>query len=174
MVMLVDVAAAKPASSGTGEYALSEEDWAKIAGGTGTPEAPHLPDILIVAPAGQHTAVSYPAALPGVLGVGGYRCSGAPLHAYSDKLSSKPDLLAPGNNVGVPGSKTLWTDTSAAAALATGAAARLWTAFPRCSATEISDALRSTAFGGLTARLSLEAAEAALQQSNCGASNTAS
>jgi hypothetical protein len=173
MVMLVDVAAAKPASSGTGEYALSEEEWVRVAGGTGTPEAPHLPDILIIAPTGQHQAVSYPAALPGVLGVGGYRCSGAPLHAYSDKLSSKPDLLAPGSNVGVPGSKTLWTDTTAAAALAAAAAARLWTSFPRCSATDLSDALRSTAFQGLTARLSLEAAEAALQHSKCGSQNAA-
>jgi hypothetical protein len=178
MVMLVDVAAEKPANSGTGEYSLSEAEWMKVATGSGTPEAPHLPDVLIVAPTGDKKAVGYPAALPGVLAVGGYKCNGQPLHTHrnssSSSSSSKPDILAPGGNVAIPGANKVWTDDAAAAALVAGAAARLWTAFPNCSADEIKGALLSSSSGGgwQAARLSLVATETALQIRECGQRST--
>jgi hypothetical protein len=179
MVMLVDVAAEKPANSGTGEYSLSEADWVKVATGSGTPEAPHLPDVLIVAPTGDKSAVGYPAALPGVLAVGGYRCNGRPLHTHlnSSSSSSKPDILAPGGNVAIPGANKVWMDDAAAAALVAGAAARLWTAYPNCSADEIKAAILSSSSGSggsgwRAARLSLAAAETALQLSICGQHST--
>lgn len=205
MVMFVDVAAEKPANSGTGDYAVSEGDWVKVATGVGTPEALHPPDVLIIAPAGNSATMSFPAALPGVLGVGSYKCSGELLHAYtthssshtnSSGGSSKPDILAPGYNIAVPGSDKAWTDSSAAAALVAGAATRLWSAHPRCSAEEIKTALRSS--GGVfvtessrssrgssngsgvaskaqqqVPRLSLAAAEAILALSDCGTTQPA-
>lgn len=176
MVMLVDVAAAKPANSGTDEYALSEADWVRVATGSGTPEAAHAPDVLIVAPSGNNAAVGYPAALPGVLAVGGFKCSGEPLTEHTDtaRRLHKPDMLAPGGNIAVPGTDKVWEDDSAAAAFVAGAAARLWSAYPRCSADDIKAALRSSASSDTQAAvLSLPAAEAALQLSSCATpSNT--
>jgi serine protease len=167
MVMLVDVAADQPASTGTEEYALSEAEWVKVATGEGTPESPHAPDVLVIAPAGQRPALSYPAALPGVVAVSGHKCSGEALHEHHPSDSRQPDVSAPGEGVGIPGSDKTWTDDTAAAAVVAGAAARLWSAHPSCSAEDIKAALKVTASEGQVAWLSLAAAEAALQLSGC-------
>lgn len=167
MVMMVDVAADKQATTGFTDYSLSEAEWVKVATGVGTPEAQHPPDVLIVAPTGHTSTVGFPAALPGVLGVGGFKCSGEPLQNYTS--SGKPDILAPGINVAIPDTDKSWSDSAAAAALVAGAAARLWSAYPRCNADEIrAGLLASVSSSRQPAHLNVAAATLTLEMSPCG------
>jgi hypothetical protein len=170
MVMLVDVVSDAPASTGSGEFSLSEAEWIAAATGPGTAEAVHTPDVLVVAPAGQKEGVGFPAALPHVIGVGSHKCSGEAMQSYAN--SGKPDILAPGANIAVGADAQPWTDSAAAAAFVAGAAVRLWSGFPRCSANEVRGALLAAASkeAPLSAvQLSLPTAVAALRKLSCAA-----
>jgi hypothetical protein len=179
MVVLVDVEGQGPtAPVGSGAFKISEADW--LAAATGPTIDGGSPDVLVVAPAGDKSSgVAFPAAFPQVLAVGGFDCEGKPMRSsYSSGAKQQPNILAPGKNIIVPdvrkdgkspaGTKT-WEGSAAAAGLVAGAAARLWSAFPSCSADQVRAALLSSRPQGPAqpARLSLEAAQKALADKKC-------
>jgi hypothetical protein len=179
MVVLVDVegqAATSPI--GSGAFKISEADWQAAA--TGPTIDGGSPDLLIVAPAGDKSSgVAFPGAFPQVLAVGGYDCEGRPLRSsYSSGAKQQPDMLAPGKSIIVPdvrrdgktpAATKAWEGSAAAAALVAGAAARLWSAFPGCSADQVRAALLSSRpeGPGQPARLNLEAAQKSLAEKKC-------
>ncbi|KAF6261523.1 peptidase S8/S53 domain-containing protein [Scenedesmus sp. NREL 46B-D3] len=179
MVVLVDVAGKGPTSPvGSGVFKLSEAEW--LAAATGPTVDGGAPDVLLVAPAGdKSSSVAFPGAFPQVLAVGGYDCEGRPLRSsYSRGSKKQPDILAPGKNIIVPsvlkdGSSLAatksWEGSAAAAALAAGAAARLWSAFPGCGADMVRAALLSSTPLGSSqpARLNLAAARQFLVDRKC-------
>eukprot|EP00878_Enallax_costatus_P013897 GHUV01014532.1.p1 GENE.GHUV01014532.1~~GHUV01014532.1.p1 ORF type:complete len:390 (-),score=116.54 GHUV01014532.1:915-2084(-) len=182
MVMLVDVEANSPAAPvGEDGYQISEADW--LASATNTTEDGSPPDILVVAPAGDIPGrVTYPAADPRVIAVGGYTCDERPMINYTSSNSSSrsrvPDILAPGKNTPVPDFQKdgvsgvrLWEGSSAAAAYTAAAAARLWSAYPQCPADWIRLALLSSVPGKvlpvLPVKLNLQQAQTYLQQNRC-------
>lgn len=179
MVVLVDVTAQWPtAPVGSSGFRISEADW--LAAATARTVDGGSPDVLMVAPAGDSFGgVAFPAMFPQVVAVGGFDCEGSPLRSsYGSGAKQQPDILAPGKNMIVPdvrrdGSRTAatkaWEGSAAAAALVAGAAARLWSAFPGCSADQVRAALLSSRPQGAAqpARLYLEAAQKALAGQKC-------
>lgn len=178
MVMYVDIQSPSPAAPiGTQENRISEADWLITA--TGKTDDGRPPDVLIVAPAGDVPGrLAYPAVYPQVIAVGGYSCDGKPINSYPANGTAKPDILAPGKGITVPDVKRFapvgvrgWEGSAAAAAYTAAAAARLWTAFPKCSADEIRAALLSNRpAAAASARLDLRLAQRYLSQHSCSSS----
>jgi hypothetical protein len=179
MVVLVDVEGQAPtAPIGSSGFKVSEADWLAAAAGPSIDGS--APDVLLVAPAGdKSSSVALPAAFPQVLAVGGYDCDGRPLRSsYSQGSKQQPDILAPGKSIIVPdvrrdgsspAATKAWEGSAAAAALVAGAAARLWSAFPGCSADQVLAALLSSRPQGVAqpARLNLAAARQFLLSRKC-------
>jgi subtilisin family serine protease len=104
---------------------------------------------LVIAAAGNDgvTSASYPAALPGVIGVGAVDSSNN-LASFSNYGSADLDLVAPGVNIvsTVPGATTeSWSGTSMATPFVSGAAAIVWSAHPELTAAQVASVLESTA-----------------------------
>lgn len=179
MVVYVDVADASPAAPvGSKDYTITESEWLDTA--TGKTDDHHQPDILLVAPAGDKAGkLGYPAAHAHVVAVGAYGCDGKPLNKYNNMSNpTKPDILAPGKSIPVPDVRKdglrgvrPWDGSAPAAALTAAAAARLWSAYPNCSADVIRLALLSSRPGsGQPARLNMQVAKAYLDHHKCTAS----
>jgi type VII secretion-associated serine protease mycosin len=107
-------------------------------------------DVLVVAAAGnQHengNPTPYPAAYPGVLGVGSVDITGA--RAPDSQSGSYVDLVAPGVKVTgcTPGSgHALWQGTSFATPFVSGTAALVRAAYPSLTADQVADRLIRTA-----------------------------
>ena len=107
-------------------------------------------DVLIVAAAGNNhddgNPTPYPAAYPGVLGVGSIDISGA--RAPDSQSGDYVDLVAPGVDVTgcVPGAgHRLWKGTSFATPFVAGTAALVRAAYPKLTADEVADRLIRTA-----------------------------
>ncbi|MGO1050031.1 type VII secretion-associated serine protease mycosin [Crossiella sp. CA198] len=110
-------------------------------------------DVLVVAAAGNQqpdspfaSRPSYPAAYPGVLGVGAIDIDGAKLPA--SQLGDFVDLVAPGVGVLGPtraGGHTYFTGTSFAAPFVAGTAALVRARWPELSAAEVTRRLLATA-----------------------------
>eukprot|EP00879_Flechtneria_rotunda_P012495 GHRR01013047.1.p1 GENE.GHRR01013047.1~~GHRR01013047.1.p1 ORF type:complete len:429 (+),score=129.11 GHRR01013047.1:239-1525(+) len=177
MVVFVDVAATGHAAPiGTSVMQITEADWFQTA--TGFREGGQPPDVLVVAPAGDNaSSMAFPAAFKQVLAVGACNCQGAPVKGYAG-TKGRPDILAPGKSVVVPniqqsgsvsGTK-VWEGSSAAAAYVAGAAARLWSAYSKCNANEIRQALVAgqSKDSSIPPRLDLQQATQHLSSIGCG------
>lgn len=107
-------------------------------------------DVLVVAAAGNNRAEGnprpYPAAYPGVLGVGSIDISGA--RAADSQSGDYVDLVAPGVKVTActPGQgHALWEGTSFATPFVAGTAALVRSAWPHLTAEQVADRLVRTA-----------------------------
>jgi thermitase len=104
---------------------------------------------IVIAAAGNDgsTALSYPAAMPGVIGVGAVDSADV-LASFSNRGPSDEDIVAPG--VGIlsttrGNASASWSGTSMATPFVSGAAALVWSAHPELSATQVTNLLLSTA-----------------------------
>jgi membrane-anchored mycosin MYCP len=107
-------------------------------------------DVLVIAAAGNRRGEGnprpYPAAYPGVIGVGSIDATGA--RAPDSQAGDYVDLVAPGVNVTgcVPGAgQDLWQGTSFATPFVAGAAALVRSALPALSADQVAERLITTA-----------------------------
>lgn len=156
---------------------MGEADWMAKATSKGDVlvVAPAVPNA--VPPAGRPAAIarSWPAAIPPVVPVLPMDCRSRLLQRYADSVAIGA-VAAPGKDVVslAAGSGTTTQDGSyPAAAYAAAAAARLWFAYPNCSAATISSSLRRgqpvrAAAGGVAVpQVQLQAASAWLEQQPC-------
>ncbi len=107
-------------------------------------------DVLVIAAAGNlrdsNNPTPYPAAYPGVLGVGSIDINGA--RAQDSQVGEYVDLVAPGVKVtgcAPSGGHALWQGTSFATPFVTGTAALVRSAWPSLTAAEVASRLIRTA-----------------------------
>ncbi|WUI04089.1 type VII secretion-associated serine protease mycosin [Spirillospora sp. NBC_00431] len=107
-------------------------------------------DVVVIAAAGNarqgESGPAYPAAYPGVIGVGALDQSGVLLSG--SRTGAHVDLVAPGGNVLAAvraGGHRYWDGTSVAAAFVSGAATLVRARWPELSADEVAERLVATA-----------------------------